>query len=113
MGELPPEFFPYYARQLMPGANNATITKIQAQYDYSDEPARLAWDSTTDVMFAINANNIANAFKNRTRRYIMSTPPATHGLDVNCTPPFPPKHHQQPPLPYIRGSANSPTRLNR
>jgi carboxylesterase type B len=79
-----PERFPILARQIMPTASNQTIAALQSQYDYSNNPPKLAWDWTTDVIFACNAYNLARAYANKAYRYIMSIPPATHAQDVLC-----------------------------
>jgi len=80
-----PARFPSLVRKILTSASNETVAGIEATYNSSlSEPAQLAWDWTTDVIFACNAYNIANAYENRTRRYILSTPPATHGMDLNC-----------------------------
>ena len=79
-----PEYFPTMVRQILSTASNQTIAYIQSQYDFAGNPAKLAWDWTTDVIFACNAANIATAYKNRARRYIFSVPPAVHGQDLYC-----------------------------
>ena len=79
-----PERFPRLARKLMPTATNETLAKLQALYQPLSEPAQLSWDWTTDAIFGCNAQNIAKAYGDRARRYIMSVPPATHGQDVFC-----------------------------
>jgi hypothetical protein len=80
-----PDAFPGLVRQTMPGASDETIARIQENYDFSAKsPAKLAWDWVTDSIFHCNAYNIARAYASVSKRYIMSTPPATHGMDVNC-----------------------------
>lgn len=69
-------------RQILPNASDETVAEIQSQYDYQDNPARLAWDWTTDAIFGCNGYNLARAFADKSYRYIMSTPPATHGYDL-------------------------------
>lgn len=64
--------------------DNETIAKIQDQYNFAREPAKLAWDWTTDIIFAYNATNIAAAYNERTRRYIFSVLPAVQGQDSLC-----------------------------
>lgn len=84
-----PEAFPALVRRVLPTASNATIALVEAHFPYpADLPAELAWDWTTAIIFECNAYNVARAFKDKTRRYIMSIPPATHGQDVLCTFPF-------------------------
>ncbi|KAH7126421.1 putative lipase 2 [Dactylonectria estremocensis] len=78
-----PQYFPTMVRQLLPNATDETIRQIQVLYDYQSNPAKLAWDWTTDVLFACNALNTARAFSSRAYRYIMSAPPATHGYDMS------------------------------
>ncbi|KAK4442551.1 lipase 1 [Podospora aff. communis PSN243] len=76
-----PEYFPTMVRQIFSTASNEMIAEIQANYDFTGNPAKLAWDWTTDVIFACNAANIAAAYKEKARRYIFSVPPAVHGQD--------------------------------
>ena len=79
-----PGYFPTLVRQMMPTASNATAQELQDVYlDPSNLP-RMAWDWTTDVVFACNDYYLANVLPNISRRYIMSTPPATHGYDLLC-----------------------------
>ncbi|GAB1316947.1 Carboxylic ester hydrolase [Madurella fahalii] len=77
-----PDYFPVMVRQILSTASNDTIAHIQSHYDFAEEPAKLAWDWTTDIIFACNAANIATAYKDRARRYIFSLPPAIHGQDL-------------------------------
>jgi hypothetical protein len=79
-----PEYFPTMVRQILSTASTETIAEIQANYDFSGNPAKLAWDWITDVIFACNAANIAAAYKEKARRYIFSVPPAVHGQDGLC-----------------------------
>lgn len=82
-----PAYFPTMMRQIMPTASNATVAAMQSLYNYHpDHPEQLAWDWTTDAVFACNAYNLANAMPDRSSRYIMSAPPATHGADLWCKP---------------------------
>ncbi|KAK3349720.1 putative lipase 2 [Lasiosphaeria hispida] len=76
-----PEYFPTMVRQILSTASNETIADIQSHYYFAENPAKLAWDWTTDVIFACNAANIAAAYKESARRYIFSVPPAVHGQD--------------------------------
>lgn len=83
-----PQAFPDLVRKVLPTANNATIAAIQAHFPYPPGlPEELAWDWTTAIIFECNAYNLATAFKDRTRRYIMSISPATHGEDMLCKLP--------------------------
>lgn len=91
-----PQAFPDLVRKILPTANNATIATIQVHFPYPPGlPEELAWDWTTAIIFECNAYNLATAFKDRARRYIMSIPPATHGR-ICCisypatSPPYPP-----------------------
>jgi hypothetical protein len=85
--EKMPNGFPDLVRKVLPSASNKTIALIQAHFPYSPElPAKLAWDWTTAMIFECNAYNLANAFRDRARRYIMTVPPATHGQDAACKP---------------------------
>jgi carboxylesterase type B len=79
-----PAYFPVMVRQIMPTASNATVDAIQSLYTWEDNPSQLAWDWTTDAVFACNAYNLARAMPQQSRRYIMTTPPATHGADSWC-----------------------------
>ncbi|KAK0625939.1 carboxyl ester lipase [Immersiella caudata] len=76
-----PERFPIVVRQIFSAISNETIAEIQANYDFAGNPSKLAWDWTTDVIFACNAANIAAAYNRKARRYIFSVPPAVHGQD--------------------------------
>ncbi|KAK4041356.1 lipase 1 [Parachaetomium inaequale] len=77
-----PENFPFLVRQIFRTASNETVANIQSKYDFADNPAKLAWDWTTDVIFACNAANMASAYRDHARRYIFSAPPAVHGQDL-------------------------------
>jgi hypothetical protein len=79
-----PENFPFLVRQIFRTASNETVAYAQSKYDFADDPAKLAWDWTTDVIFACNAANMASAYQDRARRYIFSAPPAVHGQDLAC-----------------------------
>lgn len=80
-----PAYFPIMVRQILSTASNETVSAIQSLYDYPpDQPEQLAWDWTTDAVFACNAYNLAQAMPETSRRYIMSAPPATHGADQWC-----------------------------
>ncbi|OJD14759.1 hypothetical protein AJ78_04933 [Emergomyces pasteurianus Ep9510] len=77
-----PDSFPALVRKTMPYADNDTIKRIQSMYTYpAEQPEKLSWDWTTDMSFACNAYFTAKAYKNKAQRYIMTVPPATHGLD--------------------------------
>lgn len=78
-----PGAFPNLVRQLIPRTNDSTIAALQALYEPLSQPEQLAWDWTTDVFFQCNAHSLAKAYKDRAKSYIMSVPPATHGLDGN------------------------------
>ena len=83
-----PQAFPDLVRRILPTASKATIAAIQAHFPYPlDLPEELAWDWTTAIIFECNAYNLATAYKDKTRRYIMSIPPAVHGEDMTCKPP--------------------------
>ncbi|KAL3474096.1 Alpha/Beta hydrolase protein [Aspergillus californicus] len=76
--------FATLVRRLLPGANNDTVQRIRGLYPYPDSQMQaVAADWTTDVVFGCNAQAIARAYANKTRRYVFSVPPATHGLDLN------------------------------
>ncbi|TQV95176.1 lipase [Cordyceps javanica] len=76
-----PAAFPALVRRMLPGADNDTISSIQAQY-HPRVPEQLAWDWTTDVVFACQAYSLANALPDRTNMFINSIPPAAHGQDI-------------------------------
>ena len=77
--------FATLVRRLLPGANNATVQRIRELYPYPNSQLQnVAADWTTDVAFGCNSQAIANVYANKTRRYVFSVPPATHGLDLNC-----------------------------
>lgn len=78
-----PAAFPSLVRRMLPGASHETIASIQAKY-HPQVPAQLAWDWTTDAVFACPVYNLANALSDRTHFYINSIPPAAHGEDVLC-----------------------------
>ena len=67
-----PEAFGRLVRQIYTTASNETVDYILSHYDYEDNPARLAWDWTTDVIFACN---VAAAYEGISSRYILSVPP--------------------------------------
>ena len=83
-GDGMPENFPSLVRQIFGTASNETVAHIQSSYDFADNTAKLAWDWTTDVIFACNAANLASAYQESARRYIFSAPPAVHGQDLAC-----------------------------
>ena len=84
-----PNAFPALVRETIPNADNATVRCIQSLYKYPAElPQKLAWDWATDMSFACNAYFTAKAYNEKVRRYVMAIPPATHGLDLNCTSTF-------------------------
>jgi carboxylesterase type B len=76
-----PGYFPTLVRQIMPNANNETVAALLSNY-HPLEPAQLAWDWTTDVIWACNSYNMANGMPEKSKRYIMSQPPAVHGQDL-------------------------------
>ncbi|KAI9155470.1 lipase [Paramyrothecium foliicola] len=77
-----PDYFPVLVRQILPSASDEVVARIQAGYSWQD-PAQLAWDWTTDTVYACNAYNLAKAMP-QTLRYVMSTTPATHGQDLSA-----------------------------
>ncbi|KAH7013775.1 carboxylesterase [Ilyonectria destructans] len=66
-------------RTILESANCTTL----ALCDSKSNPAKLAWDWTTDVIFGCNAYSITRALPFRTYRYIVSAPPATHAYDLS------------------------------
>ncbi|KAJ6786238.1 hypothetical protein PWT90_04910 [Aphanocladium album] len=76
-----PDAFPALVRRMLPDASNETIASIQSHYN-PQVPEQLAWDWTTDVVFACQAYNLANALPDRTNFFINSIPPAAHGQDL-------------------------------
>ena len=83
--EVMPGAFPDFVRGTIPGASDETVERITALYRYPpDHPEKLGWAWATDVVFACNAHFTAKVYKNRAQRYVMSIPPASHGLDQGC-----------------------------
>ncbi|KID80417.1 Carboxylesterase, type B, partial [Metarhizium brunneum ARSEF 3297] len=78
-----PGYFPIMVRQQLPYASSETIKMLQDEYHDASKVSKMAWDWTTDIVFACNANNLANSLPSLARRYIMSTPPAVHGQDLD------------------------------
>ncbi|KEF60966.1 uncharacterized protein A1O9_02530 [Exophiala aquamarina CBS 119918] len=77
-----PEGFPSLVRRILPSATDETIARIQALYQWPDAaPEQLAWQWTADAVFVCHSIAIAEALETSTRRYVMSIPPAYHGLD--------------------------------
>ena len=88
-----PANFPNIVRPVFPGASNETIARIQAAFAVKEgePPERLAWDWMTAVGFGCNAWALAGAYREieAGRRYVVTAPPAVHGLDIYCEyPPF-------------------------
>lgn len=79
-----PGYFPTMVRQQMPSASNATVQKSLDMYYHPGFEKQLAWDWTTDAVFACNAYNLARGLPDKAMRYIMSIPPAVHGQDLSC-----------------------------
>ncbi len=54
-------------------------------YQYpNDNPAKLAWDYTTDIVFGCAVGSIASAYEDIAHRYLFSIPPAMHGVEITC-----------------------------
>jgi hypothetical protein len=80
-----PSRFPSIVRANLPNISNESIATLQSMYSYQRElPEKLAWDYTTDIVFGCSAANIVNAYAEIARRFLLSIPPATHGLDIAC-----------------------------
>lgn len=79
-----PDAFGALARRTLPGASDETVREVLDLYYTPGMEPQLAWDWTTDVVFACNAFNLARGLPGKVRRYVMSTPPATHGQDLLC-----------------------------
>ncbi|KAK2593461.1 hypothetical protein QQS21_008834 [Conoideocrella luteorostrata] len=77
-----PEYFPILVRQQLQTASNATVKTLQDEYYDATQVPKMAWDWTTDVVFACSANNLAESLPSVSKRYIVSTPPAVHGQDL-------------------------------
>lgn len=77
-----PERFPSVVRHLLPRASNATVKALMDAFYTPGLDKELAWDWLTDTVFSCNAYNLAKALPDKSMRYIMSTPPALHGLDL-------------------------------
>jgi len=72
-------------RMILPSATNETIARIQSLYQWPDTaPEQLAWQWTADAIFVCHNLAFAAALESSTRRYVMSIPPAYHGLDSRC-----------------------------
>lgn len=78
-----PAAFPALVRRMLPGAGDDTILSLQEQY-HPRVPPQLVWDWTTNVVFACQAHNLANALPDRTHLFINPIPPAAHGDDISC-----------------------------
>ncbi|KAH7130073.1 lipase [Dendryphion nanum] len=79
-----PERFPEIVRANIPNATNSSIERLLSLYPFSPElPQTLAWQYTTDVVWSCTVGYIADAYKDRTRRFVFSVPPGTHGLDLS------------------------------
>lgn len=78
-----PRRFPELVRRMLPGASDEAVAKIQAQY-HPEIPEQLAWDWVTDVVYACQSYNLANALADKSRLFINSFPPAVHGQDISC-----------------------------
>lgn len=80
-----PNRFPEVVRANIPNASNESIAKLQSMYPFSPElPEQLAWDYTTEVVWACSVSNIAEAYADRGRRFLFSVSPAVHGQDISC-----------------------------
>lgn len=80
-----PQAFPDLVRENFPTASNETIERIQSLFPYPPElPEKLAWDWFTSMLHACHAYSISKAYGDKARRYVMTIPPATHGLDLSC-----------------------------
>lgn len=88
-----PEAFPSLVRRILPSTSNATIATIQSLYNYPlNLPEKLAWDWTGDAVFFCHALALAEKYKDITKRYVMSIPPAVHAQDLSCESPSPSIH---------------------
>ena len=80
-----PARFPIIVRANIPNISDANIAKLQAMYPYPAEmPGKLAQDYTTDIVFGCPAASVATAYKDMTKRYLFSIPPAYHGAEIAC-----------------------------
>jgi hypothetical protein len=80
-----PQGFPDLVRINFPTASNKTVQRIQSLFPYPPElPEKLAWDWFTSITHACHSHSIAKAYGDKARRYVMTIPPATHGMDLLC-----------------------------
>ncbi|PGH11361.1 hypothetical protein AJ80_07152 [Polytolypa hystricis UAMH7299] len=84
-----------------PGASNATAKRVQDLFPVGEgePPEKLAWDWVTSMPFACNSWSIAKDYSKLgvRRRYVLSVPPATHGMDI-CFISRPPRDLPEWPL---------------
>lgn len=80
-----PAAFPDFVRKVLPTASRETIDRIESLFPYpSSTPEKLAWDWLTAIGYACLSKSAAEAYKDRTRRYVMTIPPAIHAQDLAC-----------------------------
>lgn len=79
-----PEAFGGLVRKTLPGAGEEVVRELLRVYYTPGLERELAWDWTTDVVFACNGFALGGALPGSVRRYVMSTPPAVHGQDLLC-----------------------------
>ncbi|KAH6854598.1 Alpha/Beta hydrolase protein [Chaetomium sp. MPI-CAGE-AT-0009] len=77
-----PGAFGALVRRQLPGADDGVVDALLRLYYTPGLERELAWDWTTDAVFACNAYALARALPRAARRYVMSTPPAVHGMDL-------------------------------
>ncbi|KAH6627988.1 Alpha/Beta hydrolase protein [Chaetomium tenue] len=77
-----PGAFAGLVRRTLPGVGEEAVGELLRLYYTPGMERELAWDWTTDVVFACNGFALAGALEGRVRRYVMSTPPAVHGMDL-------------------------------
>ncbi|KAF5862073.1 hypothetical protein ETB97_012138 [Aspergillus alliaceus] len=79
-----PAAFPALVRTVFTTASNRTIQQIQDLFPFpSSNPAKLAWDWATSIIYGCHAQNVAAAYPDITHRYVMAIPPATHAEDLS------------------------------
>jgi carboxylesterase type B len=79
-----PDAFGELVRKILPGADEEVVRELLRLYYTPGLEQELAWDWTTDVVFACNGHALGRALPGKVRRYVMSTEPAVHGLDLLC-----------------------------
>jgi len=76
------ETWPSYLKLFMQTPTAQTIDAVAARYPTDPaNPGQKFIDFGTDVGFACNSRTLSKTFGDKAYRYVMSVPPATHGMD--------------------------------